>query len=168
MNDNEPETLHPRYAVLFVCMGNICRSPAAEGVFRHQAAAAGLANRLRIDSAGTFGYHQGKPADRRMQAAAERRGYRLDSLARQVRSQDRDDFDLLVAMDDDNLRDLQWLAGGRAQLRLLGEFIDPQNANPPPVPDPYFGASDDFERVLDMLEAAGPGLLAYCREQGGF
>ena len=108
-------------SVLFVCMGNICRSPAAEGVFRHYVEQQGAAENFHIDSAGTIDYHSGKPADPRMREAAADRGYTLTSISRQVTPEDPEDFDLIVAMDRDNLWELKHLAGGpRPNLRLLG------------------------------------------------
>ena len=157
-----------RFGVLFVCMGNICRSPTGEGVFRHFAREAGLEARLRIDSAGTIGYHSGQPADARMRTAAGRRGYRLDSIARRVVSADLETFDLVLAMDAANLAELQQLGGGpRPHLRKFGSFVpglaDPAQA--PDVPDPYYGGAAGFDRVLDLVESACPALLAYCRER---
>ena len=159
--------------VLFVCMGNICRSPAAEGVFRAYVGRADQdgdrAVAVEVDSAGTLAYHQGEAPDPRMAAAGWRRGYRFTSVARKVRRTDLDAFDLIVAMDHDNLRELERLAGGpHPRLRLLGTFLpghEPgvNNAKVPAVPDPYYGAGDGFERVLDLLEAACPGLLHHCR-----
>ena len=150
--------------VLFVCMGNICRSPTGEGVFRHWLENAGLGALIDVDSAGTIAYHEGEPADRRMQAAAARRGYRLNSTARRVRPDDFDRFDTIIAMDNDNLLDLKRLTDNnvkRLKLRLLGEFINAQQ--PPAIPDPYYGGADGFEQVLDMIEAACPALLNHCK-----
>jgi len=147
--------------VLFVCMGNICRSPTAEGVARHVAAEQGLDGRIEIESAGTLAYHAGEPPDPRMQAAASARGYELDGRARQVTAEDFDRFDLVVAMDRDNLADLRALEGaghGRAELRLFSDFLPAGSAED--VPDPYYGGSRGFERVLDMIEQAVPRLLA--------
>ena len=159
-------------SVLFVCMGNICRSPAAEGVFRHYVEQQGDTEDFYIDSAGTIDYHSGKPADPRMRAAASRRGYTLTSLSRQVMSEDLDRFDLIVAMDRDNLWYLEELAGGpQAHIRLLGSFLPERQDEPgqaPEVPDPYYGGSQGFEDVLDMLESACPGIHSACRESSGF
>ena len=153
--------------VLFVCMGNICRSPTGEGVFRRFVEDAGYDGVIRVDSAGTIAYHTGEPADARMREAASRRGYSLDSIARQVRREDLDIFDLIVAMDHDNLADLESMAGGeRPHIRLLGCYLDSglDNARARPVPDPYFGGPSGFDRVLDMIESACPSLLEYCLE----
>lgn len=151
-------------SILFVCMGNICRSPTGEGVFRHYVAGRGYARRVFIDSAGTIGYHSGNPADPRMQTAAARRGYRLESVARQVRRDDIDTFDLVIAMDEDNLADLEYLAGGsRPHLRMLGSFLpDARDARlGRPVPDPYYGGDAGFEAVIDMIEAACPAMFEH-------
>ncbi len=160
-----------RVAVLFVCLGNICRSPAAEGVFRHYAGQQGEAASLCIDSAGVGDWHSGRPADPRMREAAARRGYDLDSIARQVRRADLEEFDLVIAMDRDNLRSLEQLAGRpQSGIRLLGEFLPDHRGVPahaPQVPDPYYGGEEGFEEVLDLLERACPGLLAACRAMLG-
>ena len=151
--------------VLFVCMGNICRSPTGEGVFKHHVNERGLNSRFEIDSAGTIGTHAGANADERMSAAAERRGYQLLSRARQVTREDLDTFDLIIAMDQDNLSVLVGLAGGpRENIRLLGSFL-PDVADyktAPSVPDPYYGGAAGFEQVLDMIESASEGISNYC------
>lgn len=156
-----------KIAVLFVCMGNICRSPTGEGLFTHYVAETGHADKIRIDSAGTTGYHTGAPADARMRAAASKRGYALDSIARPVMRADLATFDLLVPMDHDNLSELERMAGGHQDhIRLLGSFIDGAKGNDDaaPVPDPYYGRAAGFETVLDMIESACPGMLEYCLE----
>ena len=148
-----------KISVLFVCMGNICRSPTAEGVFRHHAEQSGLANHLHIDSAGTHAYHVGEPADRRARAAAERRGISLDGIrARRVTVKDYERFDFIIAMDEDNLARLQSEApeDHDAQLRLFLEFASGSETE---VPDPYYGGAAGFERVLDLVEEASRGLL---------
>ena len=158
--------------VLFVCMGNICRSPAAEGVFGHYVQQQGKAQDFHIDSAGTIDYHRGKPADPRMRQAAAGRGYTLTSVSRQVIPDDLDEFDLIVAMDRDNLWYLEELAGGpQPKIRLLGSFLPERQGPPeqaPEVPDPYYGGAQGFEAVLDMLERACPGIYSACRESSGF
>ena len=159
--------------ILFVCMGNICRSPTAEGVMRTLAERAGLGERVQLDSAGTGAWHVGSPPDARASAAARARGYTLEGSARQVRSGDFRDFDLLLAMDRENQVELLALASGeeqRAKVRLLREF-DPASAaaaagagaGPLEVPDPYYGAEGGFEEVLDQVEAACAGLLEQIR-----
>ena len=144
--------------LLFVCLGNICRSPAAEGVMRARAGAAGLA--VEIDSAGTGGWHAGEPPDRRMTAAAARRGVDLSGLrARQARPSDFSRFDLILAMDRGNFADLSRLRppGAPARLELMLDQADGPRGRE--VPDPYYGGPDGFERVLDMLEEAADGLV---------
>lgn len=146
-------------SVLFVCMGNICRSPTAEGVFRHHAEQAGRADRLHIDSAGTHAYHAGEPPDRRARAAAERRGMSLEGIrARRVTAEDFELFDFIIAMDEDNLERLRTEAPAehQAKLRLFLEFGESTERE---VPDPYYGGSAGFERVLDLVEEASRGLL---------
>jgi protein-tyrosine phosphatase len=146
-------------SILFVCMGNICRSPTAEGVFRYHAERAGLADRLEIDSAGTHAYHVGEPADRRARAAAERRGMSLDGIrARRVSIQDYERFDYIIAMDEDNLAHLRDEAPEEhdARLHLFLEFSAGSETE---VPDPYYGGAAGFERVLDLVEDASRGLL---------
>jgi protein-tyrosine phosphatase len=149
--------------LLFVCLGNICRSPTAEGVMRSLVVQAGLQEQIVLDSAGTGSWHVGNPPDSRSSAAARARGVTLDGSSRQVTDEDFDDFDLLIAMDSSNLRDLQELARDdrqRAKVRLLREF-DPQSAatGDLDVPDPYYGVGDGFARVFDLVHAACVGLL---------
>jgi protein-tyrosine phosphatase len=152
--------------VLFVCLGNICRSPTAEGVFRHYVRAAGLDGRLLADSAGTGDYHVGEPPDRRACATAFRRGYRIDGLrARQVRRSDFEEFDYILGMDEQNLRALKRLCPSEHlhKVRLLTEFSGSGPA--PPVPDPYFGGPRGFEHALDQIENAVHGLLRHLQAQ---
>jgi protein-tyrosine phosphatase len=140
-------------------MGNICRSPTAEGVFRHHATLAGVDDQIRIDSAGTHAYHVGEPADRRARAAAERRGISLDGIAaRRVTVDDFEQFDFIIAMDEDNLAHLQVESPEefRHKLRLFLEFAEGHETE---VPDPYYGGAAGFERVLDLVEDASRGLL---------
>lgn len=149
--------------LLFVCLGNICRSPAAEGVFLHLLAEAGLQARCRVDSAGTGGWHVGKPADRRMRTAAERRGIHLPSRARQLEPADLGRFDRILTMDDDNLRAVRALASdvGTGSATALIEPITShcRRFRVSEVPDPYYGGEQGFEHVLDLLEDACAGLL---------
>ena len=149
--------------LLFVCLGNICRSPTAHGVFRDLALQAGPGLVQRVDSAGTAGYHVGEPPDRRTQAAARARGYDLSSLrARQVAASDLQEFDLLLAMDRANLAQLHMLAGRapgcRARPVLFLEYAGHPSMSE--VPDPYYGGPEGFEAVLDLVEDASRRLLA--------
>jgi protein-tyrosine phosphatase len=149
--------------ILFVCAGNICRSPTAEGVMRRLVADAGLDGAVEVASAGTGGWHAGEPPDARATAAAARRGIPLAGAARQVTEEDFERFDLIVAMDRENLGELRAIAPGqraRAEVRLLREF-DPASAGGEDldVPDPYYGGARGFETVLDLVAAACRGLL---------
>ena len=153
--------------VLFVCLGNICRSPTAEGVMRALVREAALEDAIELDSAGTGSWHVGSAPDERATATAAARGIALKGAARRVRSDDFDDFDLIVAMDRANADDLRQIAPSdavRAKIRLLREF-DPAGAGGGEldVPDPYYGEGDGFERVLDYVQAACAGLLAKIR-----
>jgi protein-tyrosine phosphatase len=145
--------------VLFVCMGNICRSPTAEGVFRRALQALGNTS-IELDSAGTHSYHTGEPPDRRAIAAAQTRGIDLSGLrARTVSDEDFGQFDLILAMDRDNLDVLQRRANARYhdRIKLVMEFAP--EAYTREVPDPYYGGAKGFEEVLDLLEQAAEGLL---------
>jgi len=149
-----------RTGVLFVCMGNICRSPTAEGVFRAVAARAGWDRRLRIDSAGTHDFHVGEPPDRRAIASAERRGYDLRKLrARQVERRDFQRFKWILAMDRTNLRRLRAMQPQEfdGHLGLLLELAP--ELGTPEVPDPYYGGPEGFERILDLIEPASEVLF---------
>ena len=149
--------------ILFICMGNICRSPSAEGVMRKLIDDAGLASRIEIDSAGTHAYHVGAAPDRRSQAAAKVRGYDLSALrARQVSPDDFEKFDLLLAMDKENLALLKRQCANLSQasqekLHLMMEYASKSSASE--VPDPYYEGEQGFELVLDYLEDACAGLL---------
>ncbi|WP_273825750.1 low molecular weight protein-tyrosine-phosphatase [Pseudomonas asplenii] len=145
--------------VLFVCLGNICRSPTAEGVLRHKLRAAGLAELIEVDSAGTGHWHVGKPPDSRSQRAARLRGYDLSAQrARQVSSADFNRFDLILAMDQSNLRHLKQLqpAQGKAELDL---FLRRYDGAVDEVPDPYYDEEHGFEQVLDLIEQASDRLV---------
>jgi protein-tyrosine phosphatase len=147
-----------KYSVLFVCLGNICRSPAAEGVMTKLVADRNLSDVVHVDSAGTSNYHSGQLADPRMRAAAAKRGYDLTSKARSFERQDLHRFDLIIAMDRENYRQVHCFASDDAKnVYLMSEFLDPKW--PRDVPDPYYGTEDGFEFVLDMIEAACPRIL---------
>lgn len=146
--------------ILFVCQGNICRSPSAEAVFNTMLHEAGLENEVQCDSAGTISYHNGEPADARMQTHARQRGYRLTSISRKIVRSDFENFDLVIAMDGDNLSDLENFASteeAQNKIRLMTDYCT--NLNPDCVPDPYYGGDAGFELVLDILEDACRGLL---------
>jgi protein-tyrosine phosphatase len=160
----------PVARVLFVCMGNICRSPTAEGVMRRLVDEAGLSDRIVLDSAGTGGWHVGGPPDPRAVSAAAGRGIAIHGEARQVRGSDFDDFDLIVALDRANARDLRRLAPddeAAAKVRLPREFDPASDAQDLDVPDPYYGAADGFGHVLDLVDAACCGLLDDLRGRVG-
>lgn len=145
--------------VLFVCLGNICRSPTAEAVFRQVLASDAVDLRIEVDSAGTHAYHIGEPPDSRTQAAARRRGIDMSALrARQVHASDFEEFDLILAMDRENLAELKRRCPPRLQerVRLLLEYASSTELE---VPDPYYGGEAGFEQVLDLIEQASRGLL---------
>lgn len=147
--------------VLFVCLGNICRSPTADGILRHQLEQAGLHKRVSVDSAGTSGWHIGRGPDPRTVAAARKRGYDLSSLrARQVSAADFAEFDYILAMDHANLADLRAIAPSEYRGHL-GLFLEFANQDTVEVPDPYYGEGDGFERVLDLVEEASSGLVRH-------
>jgi protein-tyrosine phosphatase len=153
-------------SILFVCLGNICRSPTAEGVMRHMAARELPPLEIEIDSAGTGGYHIGAPPDIRSQAAARRRGIDLSSLrARRVAPGDYSKFDLMLAMDGENLSALKTASprNSRAEVRLFLDYA-PQSGRLE-IPDPYYGTERDFELVLDLCFAAARGLIAELQQR---
>ncbi len=140
-------------SILFVCLGNICRSPAAEGVFRSYAEEANISDNITIDSAGTYGGHAGELPDPRMRRAAEARGYNLTSRSRQVTSDDFERFDVIIAMDDNNYYALQELAPTykcKDKIWRFAELFTRHKIDH--VPDPYYEGADGFEYVLDLLE----------------
>lgn len=148
------------YKILFVCMGNICRSPSAEGVFRQQLERAGLSQQFLVDSAGTHAYHIGEPPDLRSQQHALKRGIDLSQQrARQVSEEDFEHFDLVLAMDKDNLALLQRKCPAHLQHKLKLMMSYASHSPSDVVPDPYYGGTQGFETVLDYLEDASTGLL---------
>lgn len=150
--------------VLFVCMGNICRSPTAEGVFRDLVESRGLSDKIDVDSAGTLDYHTGQPPDARAQAAARERGVEIGrQRARQAVADDFSSFDYVLAMDRTNRSTLADLCppGEEHRLHLFSEFC--RDAGSADVPDPYYGGPGGFERVLDMIEEGSRGLLDHIR-----
>jgi protein-tyrosine phosphatase len=157
-------------SVLFVCLGNICRSPTAEGVMRALVREAGLQERIALDSAGTGGWHVGESPDARATEAAGRRGIVLEGAARKVRPRDFEEFDLILAMDASNLSDLQRIAPderAREKVRLLREWgrAGSQSSDGDlDVPDPYYGGPGGFDEVLDLVQAACTALLEQLRE----
>lgn len=151
-----------KFNILFVCMGNICRSPTAEAVFSSKVAQRGLADQVRIDSAGTHNFHPDAPPDPRSQLHARHRGYDLSGLrARSVVASDFEDFDLLLTMDWDNRALLEAMcpAPHLHKIRGLAEFL--QNSQAPVIPDPYHGGEQGFEQVLDLIEDACEGLVRF-------
>lgn len=146
--------------VLFVCLGNICRSPAAEGIFKNMVKEKGWENDYVIDSAGTGGWHIGDLPDRRMRMHGERRGYRFDSRARKFSANDFDTFDYIIAMDDVNYSDILELspdAESQKKVHRMADYL--QRLTHDHIPDPYYSGAEGFELVLDLLEDACEGLL---------
>ena len=164
----------PPYRVLFVCWGNICRSPTAEALLRHEILAAGLAERVEVDSAGVSAEHRGSPPDRRSQAEARRRGIDMTGLrSRRVSKGDWEQFDLLLVTDDSVERSLRRRAPGGADLTKVRRITDFVAAEGPfaadcaacEVPDPYYGGTDGFRHVYDLLAAASAGIIAHAVAQ---
>ena len=149
--------------ILFVCSGNICRSPFAEALFKAQAAEAGLAARFDVDSAGTHGYHEGEQADPRSRRLGRKHGLTVDSIAREVVDKDFDRFDFIIAMDRGHRSELlaRGGRGRRASIRLMREF-DPQ-AREQDVSDPYYGGEEGFDHMYDVLVPACRGLLDFLK-----
>ena len=146
--------------VLFVCLGNICRSPAAEGIFKKMVADEGLENEILVDSAGTSGWHEGELPDDRMRMHGQRRGYDFSSRSRKFGEKDFGIFDYIIVMDDDNYRNVKKLAKSKedvAKIHLMTDFSDKYSHSH--VPDPYYGGSSGFELVMDLLEDACENLL---------
>jgi protein-tyrosine phosphatase len=147
--------------ILFVCLGNICRSPSAEAVFNGLIKERGIADKFFIDSAGTSGWHAGEPADKRMQSHAIKRGYKLTSISRKFDPDfDFDAFDWIIGMDDSNMQALKNTARNTNDLNKLHKMTNfSSNKHYNEVPDPYYGGAEGFEVVLDLLEDASKGLL---------
>jgi protein-tyrosine phosphatase len=148
--------------ILFVCLGNICRSPSAEAVMKHIVKEAGLEKEIEVDSAGLIAYHEGERADSRMRAHAVRRGYVLESISRPIRTDDFFDFDLIIGMDDSNIDKLKRLAPDVESMNKICRMTDfAQKFQYDHVPDPYYSGADGFELVLDLLEDSCDGLLKH-------
>ncbi|MEE4260672.1 MAG: low molecular weight protein-tyrosine-phosphatase [Bacteroidales bacterium] len=153
--------------VLFVCLGNICRSPSAEAIFRGYIEKKDLGDIFEIDSAGTSGYHQGEPADARMRRHASKRGYNLTSLSRKFDpATDFDHFDIIIAMDHDNMHDLRQMARNKEDEEKLFLMTDFSSAfDYSYVPDPYYGGDQGFELVIDLLEDSSIGLFNHLKPE---
>ena len=150
--------------VLFVCWGNICRSPSAEAVMNAYIEKEGLNGKLECDSAGTISYHNGEPADARMKQHAARRNYKLTSISRQITPNDFDEFDYVIGMDNSNITNMKPFITRNEHHQKVSKMTDYcSNGNPGSVPDPYYGGADGFEQVLDILEDACDGLLNHIR-----
>lgn len=157
-----------KYKILFICLGNICRSPAAEGTMRRLAEEAGLSERLEIDSAGTYGGHRGELPDPRMRSAAAKRGLTLTHRSRKIEEADFAEFDRIVVMDDMNYEDVHRLAPSREaaeRICRMREFFR-HHRDRSYVPDPYYEGHEGFELVLDMLEDGCEGLLETLKKEG--
>lgn len=154
------------YKLLFVCLGNICRSPAAENIMKHLVAQAGLSDQIICDSAGTSSYHIGSPPDRRMTAAANQQGIAMTGSARQFSKADLEEFDLILAMDRDNYAGICYLdPTGKYQdkVKLMGDFCTRHSLRE--VPDPYYGGTEGFNLVIDLLMDACEGLLEHVKQE---
>jgi protein-tyrosine phosphatase len=148
--------------ILFVCLGNICRSPAAEAIFLHKLEERGLSGKYFVDSAGLNGYHNGEEADSRMRTHAAGRGYSITSISRKIKREDFEQFDHIIGMDDSNIGMLKALAKSNQELGKISKITDfARGATSDYVPDPYYGGGDGFENVLDILEISTESFLNY-------
>lgn len=157
-----------KYRILFVCLGNICRSPAAEGIMRRLVGQEGISDRIEVDSAGTYGGHRGQLPDPRMRSAAARRGLSLTHRSRPIREEDFEQFDRIVVMDDMNYEDVHRLAPSRKAAERIFRMTEFCRRHPDRtyVPDPYYEGHEGFELVLDLLEDACEGLLEEMKKEG--
>ncbi len=155
-----------KYKILFVCLGNICRSPAGEGIMKILVEEARLNDKIEIDSAGTSGYHNGELPDKRMRQHGLRRGYNFDSLSRRFTATDFDNFDLILAMDDSNFHNIMSLSPDLESQKKVRRMVEySQKYSHDHIPDPYYSGADGFELVLDLLEDACASLLAQIKTQ---
>lgn len=157
--------MHTPFQILFVCMGNICRSPAGENIFRHLVIEAGLSDQISCDSSGTIGFHTGKSPDARMSKTIKKRGYQVTGTSRQFSLRDFEIFDLILTMDDENYANIIKLAKSdqdRAKVRKFTDFCTKHDHDE--VPDPYYGGDAGFELVTDLIEDGSEGLLAHIRQ----
>lgn len=151
-----------KYKILFVCLGNICRSPAAEGIMKEIIRKKRLTNRIEVDSAGTAGYHIGELPDPRMRSHGAQRGYKFNTLSRKFCANDFDDFDLILAMDDSNFNNIMYMSSDLESQKKVHRMVEfSQKYNKDHIPDPYYSGADGFELVLDLLEDACEGLMKY-------
>jgi protein-tyrosine phosphatase len=158
--------METRYNILFVCMGNICRSPASENIFRQVVEEAGLSDRIHCDSAGTIGIHSGNKPDTRMSKTIRRRGYRVTGHARQFSLQDFENFNLILVMDNENHKNILKLADTeeeRAKLKMFTSFCLQHHHHE--VPDPYYGGDTGFQLVADLIEDGSNGLIKYLKKE---
>lgn len=155
-----------KYRILFVCLGNICRSPAAEGIMKEIIRKERLTNRIEVDSAGTAGYHIGELPDPRMRSHGAQRGYKFNTLSRKFISEDFDHFDLILAMDDNNYNNIMRLSPDVESQKKVHRMVEySQKFNHDHIPDPYYSGADGFELVLDLLEDACDGLMKDLEEK---